>query len=66
MLWPTIILDNPEKIVEFAKSLEFKKDLEGRDPGKRTDLLHTINKNFLKNFLLEIIHLSFLSQLDTL
>jgi len=59
MLWPTIILDNffdnPEKIVEFANSLEFKKDLEGRYPGKRTDLLHTINKNFFDFFAKKVV-----------
>ena len=47
MLTPTIILDNffknPNKIVEFSKTLEFKENENGEWPGERTENLSKIN-----------------------
>jgi hypothetical protein len=54
MIYPTIILDNffndPIKIVQFANSLEYYQDNEGKWPGKRTKELHEINKSFFENY----------------
>jgi hypothetical protein len=50
MLYPSLMVDNffedPEKIVNFSKTLEFKEDLQGRYPGTRTEAIHSLNKNF--------------------
>jgi hypothetical protein len=54
MIYPTIILDNffndPLKVINFAKSLEYYQDSEGRWPGKRTKELHEVNKYFFENY----------------
>ena len=48
--YPTIIRDNffshPNKIVEFANSLEYHPQAIGQWPGKRTYSLETIDPNF--------------------
>jgi hypothetical protein len=45
---PVTIVDNffeePEKVVDFAASCEFKKSEDGRWPGKRSEKLYLINK----------------------
>lgn len=50
MLWPTICVDDffndPLSVVNFANSLDFKKDPEGKWPGERTELLHNTNNDF--------------------
>lgn len=50
MIYPTICLDNffndPLKVVEFSKTIEFFKDKEGEWPGERTRPLHEIDINF--------------------
>jgi len=50
MIWPTLSLDNffenPDKILKFANSFEFKPDPNGKWPGKRTDLLHVLDPVF--------------------
>jgi hypothetical protein len=59
MIYPTICLDNffnePLKVLEFSKNLEFYKDPEGRWPGERSKLLHEIDFCFFKNFGLKVM-----------
>lgn len=54
MIYPTIILDNffndPLKVVNYANSLEYYQDSEGRWPGKKTKEIHEINKVFFEQF----------------
>jgi hypothetical protein len=54
MIYPTIILDNffndPIKVIQFAKSLEYYQDDEGRWPGKRTKQLHEVDKDFFEQY----------------
>jgi hypothetical protein len=54
MIIPTIILDNffryPEKIVDFAKSLNYAESNDGRWPGKRSGLIHEIDPIFFNEF----------------
>lgn len=54
MIYPTIILDNffndPYKIVEYSKSLEYSEDKEGNWPGKRSEPLHKIDRVFFESF----------------
>jgi len=49
ILFPTTVVDNfyenPDKVREFALSLDFKTG-DGTWPGKRTDLLHLVDKEF--------------------
>jgi hypothetical protein len=49
MLWPTICVDNffdnAYQIKNYAKTLNYKKDLEGKWPGERTELIHLINQD---------------------
>jgi hypothetical protein len=51
MNWPSICVDNffeePEKIKNFSKTLTFKEDPLGKWPGKRSDLLHMVNQEFV-------------------
>jgi hypothetical protein len=46
--FPIIVVDdfyeNPEKIVEYSKSLEYKKSIHGSYPGGRTEAFHNINE----------------------
>jgi hypothetical protein len=50
MLWPTICIDDffedPLSVKNFADTLNFKKNPEGRWPGERTEFLHNINNEF--------------------
>jgi hypothetical protein len=54
MIYPTICLDNffnnPLKVVEFSKTLEFFKDDKGTWPGQRSKALHEIDLNFFNSF----------------
>ena len=54
MIYPTICLDNffndPFKVLNFSKTLEFFKDKEGAWPGERTRHLHEIDFNFFNYF----------------
>lgn len=63
MLWPTICVDDffndPLLVLNFANTLDFKKDPEGRWPGERTELLHNINKDFFNYTTLKILSLLF-------
>ena len=47
--FPITIIDNfyenPDKVVRYANTLNYKKSLHGSFPGGRTDALHNINKN---------------------
>ena len=59
MIWPTMSLDNffedPDKIVKFANSFEFKQDPNGKWPGKRTDLLHVLDPVFFNFFSAKVL-----------
>jgi hypothetical protein len=60
MLYPSIVLDNfftdPDLVVDFASKLNYYKDIEGRWPGERSEMLHVnyhsffdyVNKKMLK------------------
>ena len=53
MRFPTLCVDdfyiNPEKVRDFALSLEYSKP-EGIYPGERTKYLHEIDKKFFHQF----------------
>jgi len=61
--FPIQIVDNffsdPDKIVDFANSLKFKKNKTGDWPGERTDYLHNIDKKFFNEFLSKVLSLNF-------
>tara|TARA_B100000287_G_scaffold34538_1_gene31889 strand:+ start:232 stop:864 length:633 start_codon:yes stop_codon:yes gene_type:complete len=48
MGFPTLIIDNffddPDKVVEYANTLEFSSSETGRWPGKRSSKLHEVNR----------------------
>ena len=50
MIWPTVIVDNffdePEKIVEYSKTLKFIRDPDGQWPGFRTDKIGEVDNLF--------------------
>lgn len=47
MIWPTIVVDNffeePQKIVDISKKLNFNPALDGAWPGKRSDEISTVD-----------------------
>mgnify|MGYP000892137647 FL=1 len=51
MIYPTIIIDNffknTDVVLNLANILKYKKDVEGRYPGERTEPLHIDNYNLL-------------------
>jgi hypothetical protein len=51
--------ENPNKVVEFANTLDFKIGPYGFWPGKRTLGLHMINHNFFNSVLQKIFTLFF-------
>lgn len=59
-LFPTLCIDNfyddPNKVRDFALSLDYH-DSNGRYPGKRTNLLHEIDKKFFDDFCLKFFSL---------
>jgi hypothetical protein len=61
MIWPSICVDNffddPTKVKEFAYSLEYKKDEEGKWPGYRTGGMHEVDFKFFNWTTLKIISL---------
>ena len=63
MYFPTICVDNfynePDKIREFALSLEFKSTSQIPWPGKRSPSLDSVDKNFFKNFCDKLFSLNF-------
>jgi hypothetical protein len=69
--FPSICVDNfyddPDKIREFALSLDYYPSDTGAWPGKRTKLLHEIDENFFKNFCIKVLSLYYdfnLSRVD--
>ena len=58
MLWPTLCIDNffhnPNAVINFSKTLKFKKG-DGRWPGKRTDPLHLVDNDFFQDTTAKII-----------
>lgn len=63
MYFPTICSDNffenPDKIRDFALSLEFQKSNNKAWPGKRTQPLNVISKNYFDLFCRKVLALSF-------
>jgi hypothetical protein len=63
MIWPTIIVDNffdePNKVVEYSKKLNFKKNPEGIWPGERTNQLANLDINFFNWVIYRIIRVMF-------
>jgi hypothetical protein len=63
MLWPTICIDDffndPFYVKNFADTLDFKKDPEGKWPGERTELLHNINSDFFNYTTVKIMSVLF-------
>ena len=59
MIYPTVVLDNffanPDTIRDFALQLSYSSDEEGRWPGKRSPMLHTINEDLVFSFAKKII-----------
>lgn len=57
--FPTIVIDNfyqdPDLVREFALDQEFFKGDRGSWPGVRTELLHTLNRDFFDIFLKKIL-----------
>lgn len=60
MIWPNLCVDNffqePDKVVEFANSLEFVKE-ESNYPGKRTKFMHLLNFEFFQFSTFKIVSL---------
>jgi len=52
--FPILIIDdfyeNPDKIINFANTLEFKKSKFGNFPGGRTEALHNLDKKLFNYF----------------
>jgi len=52
--FPVTVLDNfyenPDLVRQFALSLDYGTDVEGKWPGKRSLLLHKINQSFFNTF----------------
>jgi len=61
MIWPTIIVDNffdePEKIVEYSKTLKFKPDSEGKWPGVRSESMAIVDDKFFNYVNYRIVRL---------
>lgn len=59
MIYPTTIVDNffddPDKIVEYSKKLNYKKDPNNDWPGVRTESLNKINYDFFNTSITKII-----------
>jgi hypothetical protein len=55
VFFPTTIVDgffdNPDPVVDFARSLEYFPDEEGRWPGVRSKPLHEVNPDFFNFFI---------------
>tara|TARA_R110000737_G_C14562501_1_gene482541 strand:- start:135 stop:800 length:666 start_codon:yes stop_codon:yes gene_type:complete len=68
MLIPTIIADgfftDPDEIVAFSKTLEFKSAPDGRWPGTRSSFLHEIDKVFFDKINRKILSLIFPGQIN--
>jgi len=68
MLFPTIFvnnfLDNPEDVLEYAKTLEYTND--GRSPGKRSTPLHEVNYDLYNTLNFKILSLLFPSNYKTI
>lgn len=61
--YPTVVIDdffdNPSIIRDFALSLSYERDEDGRWPGERTPMLHTIDKNLVYAFAKKILSVYF-------
>ena len=51
MNWPISCVDNffddPYKVVEFSKKINYSKSEDGRWPGTRSPEIHKVDMNFL-------------------
>ena len=68
MMWPTLIVDNffddPDKVINFSKQLNYKRDPEHHWPGTRTTSLDKINKEFFDWSTKKIMMLLFPMNID--
>jgi len=58
LYFPAVVddfFDNPDLIREFALSLKYKPDEQGRWPGVRSDLLHNIDYELYMSIMLKIL-----------
>lgn len=70
MYFPITCVDgfyrDPDKVREFALSLEYKKRPESNYPGERTELLHTVDREFFDTFCYKIFSVFFNLEYDNL
>jgi hypothetical protein len=52
-------LENPNLVVDFANSLEYQKDEQGRWPGKRSNYLFLENQMFFHSFCIKLFSIFF-------
>ena len=61
--YPTVVIDeffdNPSTIRDFALSLSYERDADGRWPGERTPMLHTIDESLVYAFAKKILSIYF-------
>ena len=61
--YPTVVIDdffdNPSAIRDFALSLSYERDVEGKWPGERTPMLHTIDENLVYALAKKILSIYF-------
>ena len=60
ILFPTLVVDDflpdPDQLVEYAKTIEYKTDPEHRWPGRRSQYLHTINQELFEYIGVKILN----------
>tara|TARA_R100001086_G_scaffold186885_1_gene105038 strand:+ start:1834 stop:2502 length:669 start_codon:yes stop_codon:yes gene_type:complete len=70
MIWPNLCVDNffqdPDKIVDYANSLDYFKGKENNYPGTRTGYMHEINPEFFEFSCLKILSLLYPNEHKTL
>ena len=68
MEFPTLIIDNffeyPDKVVEFANTLQYSPDEKGRWPGKRSNQLHEVNRELFDYICLKIYRVFYPNGVD--
>jgi hypothetical protein len=70
MYFPITCVDDfyndPDKVREFALSLDYQKKSQFNYPGERTPLLHTVDKEFFDKFCYKIFSVFFNLEYDSL
>ena len=69
MEFPTLIIDNffeyPDKVLEFANTLEYFPDENATWPGKRSDPLHKVNRELFDYICLKIYRIFYPNGVDS-